>query len=90
MGRTPNILDLMHELKKRKAKIILISATYEEQLSPLANYHLYMCSYESFHEKISSFSSRISLQYLLDCIYACFFNRDYEKHLNHKINHYID
>lgn len=90
MGRTPNILDLMHELKKRKAKIILISATYEEQLSPLANYHLYMCSYESFHEKISSFSSRISLQYILDCLYSCYFERNFYDFLNFKIDNYID
>lgn len=90
LGKTPHILNLVKDLKKRKAKIVLISATYEEQLSPLANYHLYMCSYEDFQEKISSFSSRISLQYILDCLFSCYFERNFDKFLEFKINHYID
>lgn len=90
LGKTPHILNLVKDLKKRKAKIVLISATYEEQLSPLANYHLYMCSYEDFQEKISSFSSRISLQYILDCLFSCYFERNFDQFLDFKIKHYID
>lgn len=90
LGKTREIEDVVKALKKNKAKIILISATYEERLSKYVDHHLYMCSFEHHQEKIASFSSRVSLQYLLDCIYSCYFNRNYEKNIAYKIINYID
>ena len=89
-GRTPQIMDIVHDLNKKKIPIILISSTMHTPIDQFAKYHLYFSSYEDSEEKIASFSSRISLQYLLDCIYACYFNRDYEKNLEYKIKNYID
>lgn len=89
-GRTPQIMDIVHDLNKKNIPIILISSTIHTPIDQFAKYHLYFSSYEDSEEKIASFSSRISLQYLLDCIYACYFNRDYEKNLEHKIKNYID
>lgn len=89
-GRTPHIMDIVHDLNKKNIPIILISSTIHTPIDQFAKYHLYFSSYEDSEEKIASFSSRISLQYLLDCIYACYFNRDYEKNLEYKIKNYID
>lgn len=89
-GRTPQIMDIVHDLNKKNIPIILISSTIHTPIDQFAIYHLYFSSYENSEEKIASFSSRISLQYLLDCIYACYFNRDYEKNLEYKIKNYID
>ena len=89
-GRTPQIMDIVHDLNKKNIPIILISSTIHTPIDQFAKYHLYFSSYEDSEEKITSFSSRISLQYLLDCIYACYFNRDYEKNLEYKIKNYID
>lgn len=89
-GRTPQIMDIVHDLNKKNIPIILISSTIHTPVDQFAKYHLYFSSYEDSEEKIASFSSRISLQYLLDCIYACYFNRDYEKNLEYKIKNYID
>lgn len=89
-GRTPQIMDIVHDLNKKNIPIILISSTIHTPIDQFAKYHLYFSSYEDSEEKIASFSSRISLQYLLDCIYACYFNRDYEKNLEYKIKNYID
>lgn len=89
-GRTPQIMDIVHDLNKKTIPIILISSTIHTPIDQFARYHLYFSSYENSEEKIASFSSRISLQYLLDCIYACYFNRDYEKNLEYKIKNYID
>lgn len=88
--RTPQIMDIVHDLNKKNIPIILISSTIHTPIDQFARYHLYFSSYENSEEKIASFSSRISLQYLLDCIYACYFNRDYEKNLEYKIKNYID
>ena len=87
-GRTPQIMDIVHDLNKKNIPIILISSTIHTPIDQFAKYHLYFSSYEDSEEKIASFSSRISLQYLLDCIYACYFNRDYEKNLEYKIKNY--
>ena len=89
-GRTPQIMDIVHDLNKKNIPIILISSTIHTPIDQFARYHLYFSSYEDSEEKIASFSSRISLQYLLDCIYACYFNRDYEKNLEYKIKNFID
>lgn len=89
-GRTPQIMDIVHDLNKKNIPIILISSTIHTPIDQFAKYHLYFSSYEDSEEKIASFSSRISLQYLLDCIYTCYFNRDYEKNLEYKIKNYID
>lgn len=89
-GRTPQIMDIVHDLNNKNIPIILISSTIHTPIDQFAKYHLYFSSYEDSEEKIASFSSRISLQYLLDCIYACYFNRDYEKNLEYKIKNYID
>ena len=88
--RSPWILDTIKELRQTDATIILISSTFENQLSKLVDYHLYFCSYEDSEEKIASFSSRVSLQYLLDCLYACYFNRNYDEHLKYRLENYID
>lgn len=89
-GKTPHLHDVIKILKEKEIKIILISSTAQIPLAKYVDYHFYFASYEDSEEKIASFSSRISLQYLLDCIYACYFNRDYEKNLDYKIEHYID
>jgi len=89
-GKTPYLSDIVKTLKEKGVKIVLISSTVHIPFAKYVDYHLYFSSYEDSEEKIASFSSRISLQYLLDCIYACLFNRDYDKNLNHKISHYID
>ncbi len=89
-GRTPHLLEIIKTLYENEVTVILISSTAKLEISKYAHYHLYFSSYEDSEEKIASFSSRISLQYLLDGIYACFFNRNFEKHLHTKIDNYLD
>lgn len=88
--RFPELDKIIKQIKSSGAKVVLISSTYENKLKWLADYHLYFCSYEDSEEKIASFSSRISLQYLLDCLYAAYFNTDYQTYLKHRMEHYID
>lgn len=83
-NRGTAMLDIMKELKKNNVKIILISSTLPNELFPYATYHLFFCPYENTKEKIASFASRISLQYLLDTLYACYFNRHYKDNINFK------
>lgn len=74
--------------KKNKTIIILISSTNDNSLTNYANYNLYLSSNENHFNKISSFSTRLSLLYLLDCIYTCYFKLDYDNNVTFKLDTY--
>ncbi|MDB2119662.1 MurR/RpiR family transcriptional regulator [Clostridium paraputrificum] len=80
--------NLANILKNNNTPIILISSTNENPITKYADYHLYLSSNENHFNKISSFSTRLSLLYLLDCIYTCYFKFDYEKNVNYKLSTY--
>ena len=88
-NRATAMLDIIKELKKNHVTIILISSTLPNELFTYASYHLFFCPYEDTTEKIASFASRISLQYLLDTLFACYFNRHYQDNFNFKTKHKI-
>ena len=83
-NRATAMIDIIKELKKQNVPILLISSTLPNELFPYATHHLFICSYEDTENKIASFTSRISLQYLLDTLFACYFNRHYEDNINFK------
>ncbi|MDS0525803.1 MurR/RpiR family transcriptional regulator [Clostridium sp. SHJSY1] len=87
-GRGIIIKDIANVLKENKTPIILISSTNENPLTKYANYQLYLSSDENHYNKISSFSTRLSLLYILDSIYTCYFKFDYDKNVQYKLNAY--
>jgi len=87
-GRGVIIQNIAEILKKNKTSIILISSTNENPLTKYADYHLYLSSNENHYNKVSSFSTRLSLLYLLDCIYTQYFKFDYDRNVNYKLNAY--
>jgi len=87
-GKMPNIKTFAKEVNNSPATSILISSYHEDTLSKLTDYHLYFSSHENSKDKLGSFSSRASLQFLLDTIYACYFNINYERNLQYRMNVY--
>lgn len=79
---------ITHLLKKNKTPIILITSTLENPLEKYAQHILYMSSYEDHYNKISSFATRLSLLYLLDCLYTCYFRLDYQNNIDKKLRYY--
>ena len=78
---------IAHILHKTKTPILLISSCqYEMDID--VNYHLYMSSYENHYKKISSYSTRLSLLYIMDVLYTCYFEMDYEMNMKRKLNYY--
>ncbi|MDE6953675.1 MAG: hypothetical protein K2P09_07680 [Erysipelotrichales bacterium] len=71
------------ELKGLFQLKMLVSSQFD-----YADYQLYFCSYENKEEKIASFSSKLSLQYLLDCLYVFYLSRRYKENLNYHIHYY--
>lgn len=87
-GRGRLINSIMGLLKDTSTPIVLITSTDNNPLKKYADNILYMSSFENHFNKISSFSTRLSLLYILDSIYACYFKIDYYKNLKYKTDTY--
>ena len=87
-GRGLIVERLAKILKKNNTPIILISSTNKNPITKYADYHLYLSSDENHFNKISSFSTRLSLLYVLDCIYTCYFKFNYDNNINYKLSSY--
>jgi DNA-binding MurR/RpiR family transcriptional regulator len=87
-GRGSSVKKILATLQKNQTKILLITA----KNSPLRQLEVDgLClfpSLENHYNKISSFSTRMSLMYLFDSLYLSYFNQDYEKNLAYKLENY--
>ena len=88
-GRGMLVEQVMTLLKKNKTQIVLISSTTNKTMIQSSDYNLYLNPNENHYNKISSFSTRLSLLYLLDCIYTCYFKLDYDKNVKYKTETYM-
>ena len=88
-GRGMLVEQVMTLLKKNKTPIVLISSTTNTTMIQSSDYNLYLNPNENHYNKISSFSTRLSLLYLLDCIYTCYFKLDYDKNVKYKTETYM-
>lgn len=75
-------------LKDNSTPILLISSTEDNPIKEYIDYQLYLCSNENHYNKISSFSTRLSLLYILDILFACYFKTDYDNNLKRKLFYY--
>lgn len=87
-GRGILVNKLAKTLKNSKTPILLISSTEDNSMMEIADYQLYLCSNENHYNKISSFSTRLSLLYILDILFACYFESDYDNNLKKKLLYY--
>lgn len=75
-------------LHKVKIPIVLISS-YDYTFKDLdPDYQLYISPYENHYKKISSFSTRLSILYILDVLYTCYFKLDYQENIEKKLAYY--
>ena len=86
-GRGTNILNILQILKKNKTPILLITAP-NSPIEKFGTYVLYMSPHEDHYKKISSFSTRFTLLYILDSLYTCYFETDYDNNIKKKLKHY--
>ncbi len=87
-GRLVNIDMIAGILNQKGATILLISSCDYGFKDVKPDYHFYMSSYEHQYKKISAFSTRLSLLYILDSLYSCYFELDYSNNLERKISFY--
>ena len=87
-GRWKNINSILSLLRANNTKIIFITSAVNKNSSITAEHLIFMNPYENHYNKISSFSTRLSLLYILDTIYAYYFQLDFDANMTFKINTY--
>ncbi len=86
-GETSEVIRIASVLKDKKIPMIGITSLGENQLSKFCDYVLHTGSREKIFSKIAPFSSKTSIEYLLDVLYSCIFRLDYTTHINKKIKY---
>ena len=91
-GETLELLDAMKRIKQKGCPLIALTSIGDNTFSKLADTWLPISTKEKLSNKISTFSSNISIHYLLDLIFACVFEHDYQKNieLRKDISHEMD
>lgn len=79
---------ICRSLKLNHTPILLITSTQDNPLVKYADQKIYMSSYENHYHKISSFSTRMTLLYILDTLYSVYFKRNYQENISKKIESY--
>jgi len=87
-GRGSSVKKILKILKKNQCKILLITSLHSPLLQEKVDGVFYFSSMENHYNKISSFSTRMSLMSIFDCLYLSFFNQDYDKNLAYKLANY--
>lgn len=83
-GRNWQIDKICKTLKNNKTKILLICSEQASKLFEYSDIRLYLDAHENHSDKISSYSTRLSLLYILDVLYTCYFECDYQKNTEKK------
>lgn len=86
-GETNEIIQFAQTLKEKKTPIIVLTSIGDNRLSHYADYILNIGSREKIFTKIAPFASQISIEYLLNVIFSCLFQKDYDDNVNHKISY---
>ncbi len=87
-GRGILVKEVIKKLIQNHTRFLLISSEEAEQINPFANFRLVIPNIENHSDKISSFSTRMSLLYILDSLYTTYFELDYEENQKKKKEFY--
>ena len=88
-GKATFIKQIVRPLYEKNIPIILISQAGRNDYPELIKYNIALSDKENMQNRISQFSSHIAMQYVLDVIYATFFNQNRQKNIDY-IKNYID
>ena len=86
-GETNEIIQIAQILKEKQTPIIVLTSIGDNRLSHYADYILNIGSREKIFTKIAPFSSQISIEYILNLIFSCLFQKDYDKNIQTKISY---
>lgn len=85
-GEIKDLCTLASEAHKKGVKVIAITSLGDSTLSKYADIILYISTREKLYSKIKGYSNEISIKLILDILYSCYFNKNYEKNLKTRIH----
>ena len=86
-GETNEVIQIAQTLKEKKTQLIVLTSIGDNRLSHYADYILNIGSREKIFTKIAPFASQISMEYLLNVIFSCLFQKDYEQNIQNKVGY---
>ncbi len=89
-GETDKVLKIGRKVKERGIPAVAITSYGNNSLSGLCDVSLYVSTREKLIKNLGTFGLNVSVMYLLDVLYAGYFNRDYEKHYKDKVKNSTD
>lgn len=76
-----HVCEILNDVHRIGAKIIVISSLGINNLKKYADVFLPVSSYEQRYMKIKAFSSQFSMMMVMNTLFACYFQKDYDRHL---------
>ena len=84
-GETQIGLKIGKKARERGFPTVAITSYGNNSLSRLCDVCLYVSTREKLIKNLGSFGFNVSVMYLLDVLYAGYFNRDYDRHYREKV-----
>lgn len=82
-GKATFLPDIVQILHRKEVKMVLVGKVGSDIEQNYIKNYLYISDKENLRNRISQFSSHISMQYMLDIIFSCIFRIDYKKNVNY-------
>lgn len=86
-GETRRVLKAARKINERGLLSVAVTSYGSNTLSSLCSCSIYVSTREKLIKNLGVFGINVSVMYLLDVIYAGYFNRDYERHLLDKVKY---
>ena len=86
-GETNEVIQIAQTLKEKKTPLIVLTSIGDNRIYHYADYILNIGSREKIFTKIAPFASQISMEYLLNVIFSCLFQKDYEQNIQNKVGY---
>lgn len=83
-GNTAEIVNEASIFKQNKTPIIAITANPDSLLASFATELLLLPNHENTTFNVSTFSSQLAIEYVLNVLYSCIFNRNFEQNYRSK------
>ncbi len=84
-GETNVGLKIGKKAKERGISTMAITSYGNNSLSEMCDVCLYVSTREKLVKNLGTFGLNVSVMYLLDVLYAGYFNRDYDSHYREKV-----
>lgn len=82
-GKASFIYPILKELQARKIPVVFIGKAGSNLYPNYVTHHLPISDKENLQDRISQFSSHIALQYMLDVLFGCIYNKDRKRNIRY-------